>query len=118
MGRTLTEEVEELAKLPELIDTPFPYRGYRDFRTFTQDDYDNFSSGVLQNTNDPAQLKWIGGAMRFSIAREKLAALGYRLDVREPHVSEIGNTEDGFSQIKTHLYTISFMALHADAVPA
>jgi hypothetical protein len=74
-------EMLALDAMPELSPTPFPYRGHKDFRGFTQDDYDNWAGGVFQRVSDPNQAKWIGGKSRMQDALLKLLSLGYVVTV-------------------------------------
>ncbi len=83
IAESLTDEADALDKLPELAATPFPHNGHEDFRGFTDEDYATFVAGLFQRADDPAQLKWLGGASRVDAARAKLESLGYK-----PHESE------------------------------
>jgi hypothetical protein len=75
--------LEEMDKLPELAPTPWPFRGMRDFRGFTQDDYDNYVAGIFTKVDDPAQASWRGGWCRLEAAKAKIEELGY-VTVVEP----------------------------------
>lgn len=110
--------IDELAKLPALAPTPFPFRGHKDFRGFTQDDYDNWAAGIFERViapdgfvmpnAAPERYKWIGGSARLLAAMNQLSAEGYTLRVVGPHVEEVGNESDGYDKIKRCWNTIYF----------
>lgn len=106
----VTAEVKALDGLPELAATPFPFRGHRDFRTFTQGDYDNFSAGVFTKVSDPFQCKWRGGRIKANMAKNKLLELGYVVKFTPPHTEEIGNETDGYNKIYIPLWTLYFVS--------
>lgn len=90
-------ELEELEKHEELRGCAFPFRGHRDFRGFTQDDYDNFPGGLWVSINDARKAKWFGGKALAQAAREKLEELGYAVVA--------GNAAGEKSQWVTWLFT-------------
>ena len=82
----IMRELRELEKFPELAGDTWPFRGFKDFRGFTADDYAAFSMGTFEylrngmsdlRTAPPARCKWKGGSARAVAARARLIELGY-----------------------------------------
>ncbi len=96
-----TAEMLALDAIPELQGTPFPFHGKRDFRGFTQDDYENFAGGVFAKIDEPGDMKWFGGRLKFESAKAKLLELGYDLTYRHP--GDADATSDTWHYIYLHV---------------
>jgi hypothetical protein len=101
-------ELDALDKRPELAPTPWPFRGHRDFRRFTQDDYDNFGGGIFNKVTDPTQIKWFGGRIKANVALAKLQSLGYFVRFSTPSIVDVGNETDGYDRIRNEWYHLFF----------
>ncbi len=84
-------EIDALDKLPELFGRAFPHNGKRDFRGFTQEDYDTFTAGLFYKVGDSGECRWVGGKNGVEAARLKLEELGYAVTVTPPEEGKFWN---------------------------